>query len=74
MALWGGPSKGALLGRADLGQFSFSRALWRLCLCTYLALSNWQFTLCVQILYSFLFAAPNPTINMLLAELGFGMW
>ena len=33
----------------------------RLCICTYLVLSNWRFGLCVQILYLFCLRPPNPT-------------
>ena len=46
----------------------------RLCVCTYLALSNWRFGLWVQIHYLFCARPPNPTINMLLAQLGIGIW
>ena len=45
----------------------------RLYVCTYLALSNWHFGLCVHILYSFCSRPPNPTTSMLLAHFGFGL-
>ena len=62
MALWGEPPIGALYwGGHNLVNFPSPAPPLRLCVCNYLALSNWRFTLCVKILYSFCLPPPNPT-------------
>ena len=74
MALWGEPPKGALYwGGYNLVNFPSLGAPLRLSLCTCLVLSNWCVVLCVQILYLFCLRPLNPTINMLSAQLGFGI-
>ena len=54
MALWGEPSKEVLYwGGHNLVNFPSLAPPLKLCVCTYLVLSNWRFGLCVQMLYSF---------------------
>ena len=45
----------------------------RLCVCTYLALSNWRFGLWVQIHYLFCARPPNPTYQYVTPHLVFGI-
>ena len=74
MALCGGPPKGVLYwGGHNLVNFPSLAPSLRLCVCTYLALSNWRFGLCVQILYLFCSRPPNPTTHLLLSHLGSGI-
>ena len=72
MALWEGPQTGVLYWEShNLVNFPSLVPPLRLCVCTYLTLSNsnWRFGLCVQILYLFCLRPPNPTMNMLPREI-----
>ena len=66
MALVEGHIKGVLCwGGHNLVNFLSLAHPLRLCVCTYLALSNWRFGLCVQNNYLFCVTPPTLTINML---------
>ena len=58
-------------GSHNLVNFPFLAPPSRLCVCTYLVLSNWCFTLCVLILYSFCLLSPNPTYQYVTPHLVF---